>query len=351
MKRPGLVLAVAAFIYILYNFTVTSFIVAEMGETYSLGIIFLAEVLVFIPVGAFFITVQKLYKTQRWLFTSFSVKTAGIHFLLLVLLIAVHSVWQVYFNSILIGANFTAVTVIRDVMAFLNLRVLIYVISIGLVVGIVKVQEKENRLLEQSELRLKLQKENFKELELKLNPEIIYPNLDFIKKNVHDHPDKASVLLLNLSKQLRILIDNIKEERITVKKDLLFLKYYLQALQLRLGRKLAYRQKVDDMYLDTEIPSLVLMIPFFEQLFFGIYAGSTRKVDRVICRSTETNAGFIHMDVELYPITQAEILEKNLMDNEKVAEINDLVSSYAGSTVKALVEDGCFSIHLYMKVE
>ncbi|GAA5522690.1 histidine kinase [Aliifodinibius salicampi] len=351
MKQSGLVLAVAASIYVLYNFTVTSFIVAEMGETFSLGRIFLAEVVVFIPVGAFFITVQELYKTKRWLFTSISVKTAAIHLLLLVMLIAVHSVWQVYFNSLLIGANFIVDTIIRDVMGFLNLRVLIYIISIGLAVGMVKIQEKENRLLNQSEIKLKLQKENFKQLELKLNPEIIYPNLDFIKKNMHENPEKASALLLNLSKQLRNLIDNIQEERIPVKKNLQFLEHYLKALKLRLGRELSYHQKIDDFHLDIEIPSLVLMAPFFEQLFFGRYADFTRQVEKVVCRSTEINADFIHLVLEFYPIEQAETLEGKLKNDDQFAEINDLLAPYAGSTLKAEVDNDCLSIYLYMKVE
>ncbi len=348
MKQSGLVLAVAASIYILYNFTVTSFIVAEMGETFSLGRIFLAEVIVFIPVGAFFITVQKLYRIKRLLFTSISVKTVVIHILLVVLFIAIHTVWQVYFNSLLIGANFIVHTIITDVMGFLNLRVLIYIISIGLAVGMVKIQEKEDRLLNQSELKLRLQKEKFKELELKLNPEIIYPNLEFIKKNVHENPEKASALLLNLSKQLRVLIDNIQEERIPIKRDFLFLEHYLRALQLRLGREISYHQKVDELYLDIEIPSLVLMVPFFEQLFFGRYAGFTRKVEKVICRSMETKAGFIHLVLEFYPITLAKTLESKLENDDKFADINGLLASYSGSTLKAVVDDNCFSIHLLL---
>lgn len=340
-----IVLAVAGSIYILFNFIITSFIV---GEEYSLGNIFLAELIVFIPLGVFFVVIKKLHRKKRLLFTSVSFQSVSVHILLLISLIAIHSVWQVYFNSVFIGTNFTFYTVRADIIWFLNLRVLIYIISIGLVAGIIKIQEKENHLVEQSGLRLQLQKASFKELELKLNPEVIYPNLAFIKHNVHDKPDETSELVLNLSKQLRILIDNIDEERIPLKKDILFFEYYFQAVHLRLDRPLTTCVDVTDDCLNVEIPSLVLLIPFLEDLFFNKYATFTQPVKKVIYQSGRDETGFTQLVLEMYYVNDPKILLREILTDPKFNEINALVAAYDGSSLKAKVVENCLSIILTM---
>ena len=351
-RRSGyIVLAVAAAIYIFYNFTVTTFIIAELDEkSISILDVFIAELIVFIPVGVFFITIQKLYKTKRWLFTTLSLKTVSVHILLLLSLIGIHAVWQVYFNSVFLGIEFVPFYIIRDVIGFLNLRVLIYIITISLVVGMVKIQEKEKSLLKQSELKLKLQRTSFRELELKLNPEIIYPNLHFIKKNARKKPEETSALILSLSKQLRILIDGMDEERIPLRKDINFYTHYIQALQIRLGRTLHIHSKIDDALLDVEIPSLVLMAPFLEELFFGEYAKHTSKVEQVRYRAKKIELGGMLLELTFTPVCEPEKLGRQIKKDGSLAEIEQLLTVYESSALRTRWTGNSLSITLKMIV-
>lgn len=351
VSKGYVVLAVAASIYILYNFVITSFIVAEMDGSVSLGRTFVAEIVVFTPLALFFLVIQKLYKRQRWLFTTLSAKTIGFHLLIFVLLVLIHSTWQVYFNSILLGAAFHISTVIRDIIGFLNLRVLIYIITIGLIVGIVKIQEKEQELLQQSNLKLQLQKTSFREFELKLNPEIIYPNLDYVKQNARTKPEETSQLILSLSKQLRVLLDGIEEERIPFKRDMKFYEHYFQALQLRLDRPLKIRSNIQDHLLNFKIPSLVLMVPFLEDFFFGKYIQYTNEVSLIAYLAEESSLHTVRMVLEFQPVKNGENLAEKVNADSRIRDINELLTFYESISLKALPTAGGLSLILTLRVK
>lgn len=349
-KSGNVALAVAAAIYILYNFTVTSFIVTErLDSSIGLGRVFTAEVIAFIPVLVFFLIVRELYRKKRWLFTSLSWKAVTVHVLLLAGLISTHSIWQVFFNAQIFGFDFMLEEVLRDVIGFLNLRALIYIISIGLVVGIVKIQEKEHKLLKQSELQLQLQKASFKELELKLNPEVIYPNLDFIKRKARSKPAVASELLLQLSKQLRILLDHIEEERLQIKSDLLFFEHYIRAVELRREAPLVIHKEVKEDCMDLKIPSLVLLVPFLEEFFFGGYAEATAGIKDVTYRQISVGDGYIQLALEFSPVLTAGVLAEKVERDPGLVNVQQMFEDYEGSSVR--VDGDGEMLSIYLKVE
>lgn len=342
-----IVLSVASAIYILYNFSVTSaFIYANPSARLHLGDTFIAEVLTFLPIAVFFIGLLTLSKKDRTLFERFNLRSAGFHLLLLLVFIGVHSSWQVFINSKILTATFNTASIGNDILYFLNMRVMIYVIMGGLVLGIDKIQERENYELKESELKLSLQKEKLRQIEFKLNPEIIYPVLNYIRKNAREKPEKASKLVLNLSRQLRILIDNLDEERIPINKDIEFYNCYFKSVELRLEREMQVKAEVRAEYLQKKIPPLILLVPFLEKLFFGIYAPFTRALDSVTYKSHEAREGNIGLRLEFYPLVESQRFEEMLQGDSELEGLRNFLTHFDRSLFETHIAGDTLSMQL-----
>jgi hypothetical protein len=342
-----IVLSVASAIYILYNFSVTSaFIYMNPSEDLHVARTFLAEVLAFLPIVILFIGMLQLAKNERDLFEQFDLRSFTVHLGIFMLFVACHASWQVFVNSQFLNSVFSTDYVLKDALYFINMRVIIYVIMGGLVVGINKIQERVNYELKESELRLSLQKEKLRQIEFKLNPEIIYPVLNYVKKHAVEEPEKSSTLVLNLSQQLRLLIDNLDEERLPVDKDLRFYRSYFENVCTRLEKGFQIIDQVRDEYLNVKIPPSILLVPFFEELFFGRYARFFETVERVTYRSKESTEDHIYLCLEFYPVKNSEFFNHRMRDDGKLEEIRNFLNHFNKSLFEASVADGTFSMQL-----
>lgn len=344
-----IVLAVSGSIYILYNFTVTSYILHLIPErTLVLRETAVAEVSAFIPVAILFIGLMKLSQFREELFNRFSAKSLLIHSLILISFIGIHSFWQVFSNSLLISEtkfSFDAITV--DAMTFLNMRTMVYVLIVGLIIGIKRIEEKESYTLKESELKLKLERAKIRKFELKLNPDVIYPTLEYVKENAEKNPELSSQLILNLSKQMRILIDHLSDECIPLNEDVQFFKYYFQSLNIRLKKKVKIDVKVDEKHMDMKNPSLVLLVPFFEKLFVGEYSGFTKQVEKVTYSSGHTRPNAVELSIEISPVESIVELKKDLKDDEHIQAIQNLLKYYdENSSLNAILAINTLAIHL-----
>lgn len=350
-KKLGyVVLAVSGLIYILYNFTVTSFLIYVVpGRTLYLWETASAELIAFIPVGLLFAGLLKLAEVKEALFEKISIKTVFIHLFVLVLFIGIHAFWQVFTNSLLLtGSTFSLNNMKMDAVAFLNLRVMVYVIAVGLIVGVKRIDEKESYELKKSELKLKLEQAKIRKLELKLNPVIIYPTLTYLKRNAMEKPDEASRLIIHLSKQMRVLIDHLSDETIPLKDDLFFFESYFQSLKIRLERPMNIVTRIRSDHLDIKVPSIVLMVPFFEELFLGDYSEFTNDVNELIYSSGINKTDRLELSIEMTSIYNLNGLKRKLLHDEHLRSIGNLLTFYAGSSIHTLLSKNTLALHLSM---
>lgn len=344
-----IVLAVSGSIYILYNFTVTSYVLHLVPDrTLVIRETAVAEILAFIPIGILFVGLIKLSKKREELFNRLTVRTLFVHSFILILFIGFHAFWQVYSNSMIIhGSTYSFNGIVMDAMTFLNMRIMVYVITVGLIIGIKRIEEKESYMLKESELKLKLERAKIRRFELKLNPDIIYPTLEYVKENAEKNPELSSQLILNLSKQMRILIDHLSEESIPLNEDIQFFEHYFKSLNIRLNRNLKIDVKVDEKHMDMRIPSLVLLVPLFEKLFIGVYSNYMNKVEKVTYSTGHTRADSVELSIEMYPVKNIIELKKALKDDNHLKAIQDLLKYYEeGSSLKAMLAINTLAIHL-----
>ena len=342
-----IVLSVASAIYILYNFSVTSAIIyLNPSEDLHVANTFWAEILAFLPIVILFVAMLHLSKKEPALFEEFNFSSVAVHIGIFLLFIGCHATWQVFVNSHYLDSVFSVAYVIKDVLYFINMRVIIYIIVGGLVVGVNKIQERVNYELKESELKLSLQKEKLRQIEFKLNPEIIYPVLNYVKKHAVEEPEKSSKLVLNLSQQLRLLIDNLEEERIPVGKDLIFYRSYFESVRARLEKNFLIQDQVWEEYLNEKIPPSILLVPFLEELFFGRYSRFFETIERINYRSQESTEENIYLCLEFYPVKNAEFFNHRMQDDSKLQEIRNFLSHFNKSLFETSVINDTFSMQL-----
>lgn len=342
-----IVLSVASVIYILYNFSVTSAIIyLNPSEDLNVSNTFLAEILAFLPIVILFVGMLRLSKKDSTLFEQFNLRSVAVHLGILLLFIVCHATWQVFVNSQYLNSVFSTAYVIKDALYFINMRVIIYIIMGGLVMGVNQIKERVNYELKESELKLSLQKEKLRQIEFKLNPEIIYPVLNYVKKHAVEKPEQSSKLVMNLSQQLRLLIDNLYEERIPVGKDLIFYRSYFESVRARLESRLLIVNQVREEYLNEKIPPSILLVPFLEELFFGRYSRFFESIERVTYRSHESTEEDICLCLDFYPVKTPEFFNHRMQDDGKLEEIRDFLSHFNKSLFEASVIDDTFSMQL-----
>lgn len=102
---------------------------------------------------------------------------------------------------------------------------------------IIKMTEQEYELLQMNDLKNKAE---LAALEAKINPHFLYNSLNSIASLVHENPDKAEHMVMNLSKFYRFSTGRNNEHFDTLKNELEIVKTYLEIEKVRFDERLVY---------------------------------------------------------------------------------------------------------------
>lgn len=103
--------------------------------------------------------------------------------------------------------------------------------------------EQEYQLLQLNDLKIRAELEA---LEAKINPHFLYNSLNSIASLVHDDPDKAEHMVLNLSKFYRYSTGRSQEHYDTLENELEIVKTYLEIEKIRFDERLIYTVEFED---------------------------------------------------------------------------------------------------------
>ncbi len=277
-----IVLIATAIIFTLYHAVLTSLVISASAEldlrfSYILGV----ELLAFLPVALAMLIIIWVSKVAPKLFSTLSFAVVSFHLFFASGLFVIHAIWQSFINHRFFGSDFNLSEITDDFMAFLVMRFFLYIIIIGLVSGMVRLRENRRAANKSTFLQKELQKAKLKEIELKMNPEIIYPNLSYIKMNAEDRPELASQMVILMAGLLRKLVDNLESDRIRISDDIQFFQMYINMVNLRLQRIIQTKSELHGVGKQKRVPSMILFIPLFEELFFGKYSSYMEQVDMI----------------------------------------------------------------------
>lgn len=318
-----IVIAVTVFIFTLYHAVLTSLVIATIDSLeLSFGYIFWVETAAFLPLGIGMVVIMWIGKISPKLFTELSYTNLIKHILIASTLFTIHAFWQPLMNATFFGDVFSFSSFTRDFVLFLQMRFLVYVIIVGLVSGIIKIREQQQIIIKESELNLKLQKARLKELELKMNPEIIYPNLGFIKDKTIENPEEASQMVILMAGILRRLVDNIEDEKVKISDEISFFRMYADLIKLRLENPFEVDVKVSEHLEDEKVPSMILIIPMLEKLFFGEYSDDFKEVDKLVFSARRISKNKIEETITIKHLSNIHEVSKKLESEQLIDKIN-----------------------------
>lgn len=118
-----------------------------------------------------------------------------------------------------------------------------------------KISEQEYQLLNPEKLESKAQLDA---LEARINPHFLYNSLNSIAGLIHENPDKAEDMTIQLSKLFRYTTGRNNESFHTLSEELDIIKAYLAIEQVRFGKRLSFSIDCDESLFSTKIPRFLL---------------------------------------------------------------------------------------------
>ena len=151
---------------------------------------------------------------------------------------------------------------------------------------IIKLTEQEYQILQMNDLKTKAE---LQALEAKINPHFLYNSLNSIASLVHENPDKAEHMVMNLSKFYRYSTGRNNEYFDTLNNELEIVKTYLEVEKVRFDERLNYQVIFQDEKLgNCQIPRFLIQPIVENAIKHGISKLASNGVVK-ICISEENN--------------------------------------------------------------
>src|SRR5689334_5513786 len=118
-----------------------------------------------------------------------------------------------------------------------------------------KLQEREVRA---SQLEAQLAQSQLQVLKMQLHPHFLFNTLNAISALIRESPDEADEMVSRLGDLLRMTLETAGVQEVTFKKELEFLKHYLDIEQTRFQDRLKVEMAIEPETLDGLVPSMIL---------------------------------------------------------------------------------------------
>jgi two-component system LytT family sensor kinase len=128
----------------------------------------------------------------------------------------------------------------------------------GLSHAVLYYREAHDRAIRTSQLETKLVEAQMAALQQQLHPHFLFNTLHAISALMHRDVEAADRTLMRLSDLLRLTLDNIGRQEVTLKTELEFLTKYVEIEQTRFADRLTVRFDIQPDTLDAMVPNLVL---------------------------------------------------------------------------------------------
>ena len=144
--------------------------------------------------------------------------------------------------------------------------------------------------LRSSNLEAQLVQAQLQALKMQLHPHFLFNTLNAIATQVRKNENKAATdMLAGLSDLLRLTLDNVGKQEVSLKQELDFLERYLEIEQIRFADRLQVRIKIAPETLNARVPNLILQPLVENAIRHGIAARMNSGLVEIIAeRENET---------------------------------------------------------------
>ena len=119
-------------------------------------------------------------------------------------------------------------------------------------------KENSQRQVRESQLEQQLARTQLQVLQMQLHPHFLFNTLHAIGTLIHEDPDSAEQMLLDLSALLRIFLEQESSQLISLRRELHLVDLYLRIQRIRFRDRLSIRMNVAPSTLNYSVPSLIL---------------------------------------------------------------------------------------------
>lgn len=148
--------------------------------------------------------------------------------------------------------------VTRSVLLSFDWEMMTYWAIVGISHAVLYYRESRDRAVRASRLETQLVEARLAALQQQLHPHFLFNTLHAISALMHRDVDAAERMLMRLSDLLRLSLDNLGQQEITLQEELDFLGKYLEIEQTRFADRLTVRFDVQPDALDMLVPTLLL---------------------------------------------------------------------------------------------
>jgi LytS/YehU family sensor histidine kinase len=141
---------------------------------------------------------------------------------------------------------------------YMDWEMMTYWAIIGLAFAVTYYREAQDRTVAAAKLETKLVETQLQTLQSQLHPHFLFNTLHAISALMHSNVDQADRMLSRLAALLRMTLDNVGQQEVTLKEELDFLERYLEIEQTRFRDRLTVKFDVAPEALDALVPWMVL---------------------------------------------------------------------------------------------
>jgi len=142
-----------------------------------------------------------------------------------------------------------------SIMIVIIVCTVIYVYTFQKRVMQTKLREKDIAVLQLSQMKTRAE---LATLQSKINPHFLYNSLNAIASLIHENPDKAERMTIQLSKLFRYSINQNQESLVTVEEEMEIVSTYLDIEKVRFGDRINFIISVDNELMKTKIPRFLI---------------------------------------------------------------------------------------------
>jgi len=180
-----------------------------------------------------------------------------------------------------------------SVIMYLDYGVLVYWLIVALHHITRYYSRYKEKELRSAQLEVELAKARLEALTMQIHPHFLFNTLNAISVLIQTNPAAARSTLNQLSELLRLALDTTNN-LVSLKRELEFVRRYLQIEKTRFGERLEVKTDIDTVVLDAQVPALILQPLVENAIRHGV---SEQRGKAVIEIRARRNDGTLYLEV------------------------------------------------------